>query len=435
MSRFGTCALLAAHLVGCAAGVQTVTGPTVTSAPKPASLPESLQAALDAVSERLVAIGLEKGGPSLHGFIPSGTRQSFELELPARTCLTLVALATDGIIDMDAALYTADGQLLAADSQPDSHPAIQACVGDHPRRYYYVLHSYDGSGTFAMGTFEGPRTLLDRAAQELGGRPALALDPDQAGDVEDAIMGLAQGLQRRGYQREGEPLSLMLAQAQRIRMPITVAGGQCYAVAAFGGEGLSDVNLRILDDRGREVAGDRAPLEHAQVQFCANGAAEYAAETEAQGGAGEATVVVFHGAAHRVLSHSGLWVGQSEASKLGQARPLSDALAKLEQAAAAAGFARPATRESGYLQPGEVIEHDLLVRAGHCYRFMAAGDAGLNGLGVEVPDAPEALVPATAGPEVTPGSPELCADRNRLVRIRLTAKGGTGQYVLSVLER
>ncbi|MDD9945970.1 MAG: hypothetical protein OXU20_33305 [Myxococcales bacterium] len=426
-------------LITLSAGCATVAAPRArTPEPSPKSVvPSSLSVQMTEVARRLTAIGLVARRPRLEGFIPSGTRRSFPLDLPGGACVTLVALATAGVADMDAALYTPDGQLLAADSQPDSHPSIQVCGVGRLQRYYYVLHSYDGSGSFLVHAFAGPRDALQRAARELGGRPAVAVRPGPDATAEDEIQGLSQGLQKRGYTFEGEPIQLELSTAQRMRVALVVDAGHCYAVAAFGRDGLSDIDLRILDERGEEVAGDRAPLGHAQVQFCARSGAQYAAEAHAVAGAGPATLLVFHGAAHRIMGHAGLWQGQAEASKRTRRAPLSEAVAKVESEAAAAGYGRLITRLDGFLQFGEVAEREITLRGQRCYRLVATSDAGLYQLAFKLRRARlDQAGPSTPNPpQPAASAADLCVGGTETVRARLVAEQGSGSYALTVFAR
>lgn len=404
---------------------------------RPTRAPEvapKLAAALRAMAERLAPSGVTMSAPTVAGFLASGARQSYPLELAPRACVTLVSLATEGIVDMDAALYTPDGRLLAADSQPDSHPSLQICGGDKSARYYLVLQSYEGSGSFVVVTLASDRASFGRVAEVLGGRPAQAHPAHTLTPVQDRLQAFSSGLAPRGYRPKGEPVAVTLSPRQRIRLPLSVRAGQCYAVAAFAHEGLRNVQLRIFDERGGAVAGDVGPLAAAQVHFCASAEAEYGVEAHARQGDGGATFVVLEGPSHRVLGLTGRWIGKTEASRLETPTPAAVTLSKLEEQAAADGRARVIKRMEGYLQPREAATHEVLLREGRCYVVVGAGDAGLElSMKLVGPSASG----ASAWPAGTPveAGAQLCADATGLARVRLLAVVGAGAYQLVVLQR
>lgn len=396
--------------------------------------PANLVTALQAISTELRGVGLVQYGPSASGFLPAGGRQAFAIELPGDRCMTLVAIATPGVTDMDAALYTPDGEVLAADSQPDSHPAIHVCGTGEPRTVYYVVHSYEGAGSFLMASFSGGRQAVDAVAARLGGRPAIATDIHGPRSVRAAMTDFGEGLHRRGFERRGETTALSLSERQRLRVAVPVRAGRCYAVAAFGEQPLRQVDLRVLDAVGSEVVNDQAPLPAARVQFCARESATYAAETHAVVGTGQAMLVVFDANAHEVLGEAGLWLGHP--GKAQGPRPAgADALAKAVEQAHEAGFATLAARFEGQLALGEAQEHRITVARRNCLRLVYAPADGLQGAELQLlrTAAERRVIPL--GAESAQSPIELCAQPGEELRIRVIADTGSGGYSLSVFSR
>lgn len=380
------------------------------------------------VERRLADVGLSiHFGMHLHGFIAHGGRMTRAVDVPAETCLTLVALSTEGVGDMDAALYTADGEVLAADAQPDAHPAIQICGGPDPVRLYYVVHAYSGAGSFLMEAFSGPRSAFERAAAELGGQPALASVPGVNPAVDDLIEDIAQGLRKRGFQPIEAPLKLAMEARQRVRVGLHVAPGRCYAVAAFGVDGIDNLELRILDQRGEPLALDTSALAQAEVQFCSREDAQFTAETYAVAGGGAAAMLLFQGNAHQVLPGAGLWLDKSGGlSRASGARATVAKTVEPEPTGTGARSSESATsaRLTGVLAPGQVVEQRLRLGPG-CYELSTEADTSLVSLAAQW--APE-------GARMEP-VPSLCLRETRWVRLRLSALSGQGRYAAVVLPR
>lgn len=436
----GQALALGGLLLACAAGcvgrspaAPPVRAPVAAHArPRPAP---ALEAVLQALAQRVAPHGVSVGEPVAVGFLASGARQSFPVDLAAGTCVTLVSLATQGVVDMDAALYTPDGRLLAADSQPDSHPSLQICVGEATRRYYVVLQSFEGSGSVVVVALSGPRSTFSHVARVLGGRPARALPSDTLTPVEDTLQAFSSGLGRRGYEPRGEPVNLALASQQRVRFPVPVRAGQCYAVAAFAHTGLRDIHLRVFDDQGTAVAGDAGPLAAARVHFCASTEAEFGAEAYARDGSGTATLLVLEGPSHRVLGQTGRWIGKSEAGQLSERHAVGEVLGKLQAEAEGDGYSRVVQRVEGYLQPREAVAHEVLLRDRQCYSVAVAAADGVSGVSLGLVGPVAAGATALPAPSPQAARARVCPTATGIVQLRVAAAAGAGDYQLLVLQR
>jgi len=299
-------ALLGLFFAGCAgsqAGPRVLAGSGVV-------LP-SLQRDMTAVSEALHAAGLREGGPGLAGFLLTGNHSTLPIRIPAGQCVTIASRATRGARDVDAALYAAEGTLLALDSEPDAHPSLQACAAEVETRAYYVIQFYDGDGTFLALPFFGSRSATRRAAAALGGRPAFAEIVAAPEVAEDPIAAFSEGLRKRGFSAVGEPRRFEIAEGERIRENLPVESGKCYTVAAFGGRGIAQLSLRLLDERGTELSASRADdRPQAATQLCARSSGVYALESAARAGAGEVLLLVYRVDVVTAGGAAGLWLGK-----------------------------------------------------------------------------------------------------------------------------
>jgi hypothetical protein len=264
---------------------------------------------MHAIALDMKAAGLRASGPALAGFLLSGNHATLPIQIPAGECVTIASRATRAARDVDAALYAAEGSLLALDSEPDSHPTLQACARSDVRAYY-VIQFYDGDGSFVAVPFFGSRAATRRAAAALGGSPAFA-DIVAAPEVsEDPIAAFAEGMRKRGYAALGEPQRFAISEGEKVRENLTVEPGKCYTVAAFGGEGIAELSLRVMDDHGAELSASGDDQPHAATQLCARANAVYALESASRAGAGEVLLLVFRVDVMTAGGDAGLWLGK-----------------------------------------------------------------------------------------------------------------------------
>lgn len=289
------------------------------SAPQPRQAPgldqrvivvPALQRELRTITQALHGANYREIGPALTGFLLAGSHATLSLRIPAGRCVTVVVRATSGARDVDAALYSAEGRLLALDSATSAHPTVQACAVDKEERAYYVIQFYEGDGSFVALPFYGPRASLGAAAAAVGGKPAfvdLVAVPEVA---ENPASAFSEGLRKRGYDPVGEPRRFVIAQGERVRASLPVEAGQCYTVASFGGPGIQALRLRLLDERGAAVSAAADERPEAATQLCARTNATYSLESEASAGGGEVLVLVYRVDVVTAGGDAGLWLGR-----------------------------------------------------------------------------------------------------------------------------
>lgn len=311
-------ALLGLLAAGCQA---TVGGKPLTAQPgKPTSevvMAPSLKNGMRRITLELVARGLQPDARAFAGFLPNGNHATFPVRVPAHTCATVVALATKNVSDVDAALYTPEGELVVLDSEPDPHPTLQVCTGASARDFYYVIQLYDGDGSFVVRPFYGARPTLAAAASVVGGRPAFADIEQLRNRAGDPLSDLREGMRKRGFTEANAPVVFRIAERERVRATLQAESATCYTVAAFGGQGLRRINLRVLDEQGAPLGIGEGSEASAALQLCARERASYTVETEAASGAGEVTLVMFRADVVVAGGDAGLWLGHREAAKSG----------------------------------------------------------------------------------------------------------------------
>lgn len=313
--RGAVCALLLA--AACQHGA-AATGPKSATRASSAVPPELMRSMAE-TARALRATGFDAGKRSYAGFLLGGEHVTLAVPIPPGSCMTLVAIATDHVRDLDAALYAVDGELLAADTESNARPAIQACAASGAH-VYYVMQLYEGSGSFLVVPFYGPRQQLPAAAAALGGRVAFADLVPHRELTEDPLRSLAEGLRKRGYAQVGADRSFSIAEGERVRLTLPVETGNCYTLAAFGSEGLRELALRALDEHGADLSVADEGLPQAATQLCAEHAAELSIESLARAGQGRVTVLVYRTDVITAGGDAGLWLGQRPAARASAGR-------------------------------------------------------------------------------------------------------------------
>jgi len=385
-----------------------------------------------AIAKSLGPLGVGMEHEAFSGFLSTGARATHALKLRARMCSTLVAVASRAVHDMDAALYSPEGELLASDSQPDAHPVIQVCAGSEPVTLYYALQVYDGAGSYLVVPFSSAAATLDRVAATLGAKPGVARLDAPSAEGPSRIAAFRDGLERRGFSPLQDEVRFPLVGAQHLRVAVPVESGHCYTAAAFAYEGVDGVNLRVLDDEGAEVARDESGEPDASTQFCVERDAEYAAELYGATKPGTALFMVLHATAEAIGGVSGLWLGERPLTPA-STTPLSEALAEVTRRAARDGFVPLATALEGRLSPGEAISREVGVRARRCARIQAVGGPGVRRLSLTAKDATGQTLAAAEG-RADSTFVHVCGTTAREVELQLRATEGAGTFALAVYD-
>ncbi|UJR80585.1 Hypothetical protein I5071_26320 [Sandaracinus amylolyticus] len=374
-------------------GAEELPGPAWSRDPDPLAVRARALAARLEPYEALPSTTIES-----RFFLAARGTRALELELPAGTCAVLATLASSGMRDLDARLFTPEGALITEDVAPDSHPAIVFCATEHASsRAWLVLDAYDGSGAVLVASLAIPSDALHVVARELGGTPGIARDGEARSELEIALL-------RRGLEITAAPLEVTLARDQRVRVPLRARAGRCYAVIATPRAPLASVAMRLLDLAGRPLAD--ADASENVLQRCETEDVERAIELWSGDAEGVVSITIAEGDDDRLGGSAGLWLG-------GVPR----------DAIAASGGRRVAR---GTLARGEVAAHRVRVPRG-CVELVARPEAGtIARLALDVRDV--------ARTESRSPTVERCGDPATL-DVTITALGGAGDYAVDLRPR
>ncbi len=389
---------------------------------------DSLETRMNAIAQQMEEAGLSRGAIWQRGFVPSGSRETLRLEIPADTCATVVALASSGVRDVDATLYLPDGTQVAQDAQADSHPTLQVCAEGEGRYFYYTLLAYEGAGAYLVASFLSDRSLFPQAAAIVGGRPGIAAEAELSPE-ERVVQAFSESVQRRGFAATKDPVRMQLVETQSVRVAIEVDVAHCYTVGVFALEGLEDVNLRVLDEEGRDVAFDASASRDATTQFCVDRRAQFSAELTAVRGQGAAVVALYAASEVDAGGNSGLWLGSRSNEQL-STRSLQDSLRDDAIAAVEAGYSQPAVRARGALSMGEAVEHAFSLKGGTCTRIAASGGEGSGTMHLSV----------GAAADITPvrlddSRVEVCSTKMTQVQAIVVSRRGYGEYAVTAATK
>jgi hypothetical protein len=396
------CVLLFLALGACAGrGVRAPGAPSGAVQADPAS--DLVGGSAVALADALARVEGYRVEPALdRGFLAPGARALLPITLEPLTCTAIVAVASPSVADLDAALYTPDGAVLAEDDASDPRPIVRMCTGKQRLSAYLALYAFQGTGSYAAVRMTRPRKESD---------PVPVADDDVSGSPE--FLELVRALHNRGYQDEGPSTRLPLVSGSALRLAAKVVAGQCYSMVADG----EALHLRLFDDEGFEVAqgvGEKGP---AALQYCASRSGEFALELSARGATRVAQLARFRAAQAAVGGARGAWLGEPV--------PTPDA----EPQPGAAGPPRQCRGPSQSLakqialSQGHVLELPL-ARVGGCALVVAQLHQGLTRLTLRAENAQGAEL---ASQEVRGGSGSLqvCAATPGS-RVMVIARAGFG---------
>lgn len=86
--------------------------------------------------------------------------------------------------------------------------------------------------------------------------------------VDEALDGAADRVRTRGFTRDGEDWRGFVVQHETEIVELSLQSGTCYVVIGVGSSALKELDLRVFDSDGAEVAQDGQTGGRAAVQYC-----------------------------------------------------------------------------------------------------------------------------------------------------------------------
>ena len=221
--------------------------------PEPSA--RSLEDELQALSGEFRELGYAPDGLVAFGALLSGQHEARMLNLEPDRCYALAAVGDADVVDLDLRVFAqgSSPEPVAADTTRRRNAIVKLCTSGRTR---YVLDTavFQGDGAYVV---EALRLT----------EPARV--PGIEGPARISYAELGTRMLTRGF--AAEPITTGLVAAnERLRVPLPVRGGVCYAFAAVA---VSDsprgaLDLGVLDEHGRLVALDSGKDDDPLVYHC-----------------------------------------------------------------------------------------------------------------------------------------------------------------------
>ncbi len=220
------------------------------------------------------ARGYESYGQPSRSQLTESQTQDYPIELEGGKCYALLAVGDNGVRDLDLIVMDASDHEVDRDVETDARPIVRVCA-QQTGRYKMQVRMYSGQGNIVYAAYRwplgtsGPFNLQGLIWVRLAEMTKLLEVEGYTPDV--------QNTPARGHVRR---------QGQSARHNIQLEGGQCYAVLAVGGDGVNNLDLKLMDG-SNVVASDTTRTAFPDVRFCPPSSGRFAMEVTATNGAGD----------------------------------------------------------------------------------------------------------------------------------------------------
>jgi hypothetical protein len=301
------------------------------------------------------------------------------LDLGAGRCTTFVGVAGGGVRQLSLVVYDGEGAEVAADATEGEGGLAHVCPqpADPTAEtipHHLVVRSLEGAGAVIVGAFE----TIPGAGQGFDGLFEGIVAPQvRFREVEERLAERRAVLRERGFLPLGDPHLDRVAEEEDVSFAVSLSAGRCYVAMARGGEGLTDIDLVLLDPDGAEVARDLDRDAEPDVELCPDDGGRYAVIARAFEGAGALGVLVLEGPAPTEPPEVPEGTDDNVVVEEHDVEPPPNPVATLSTFTAALesrGYGAPSfVVPDGWVARGEVRSHELALGSG-C--FVVVGAAG-----------------------------------------------------------
>jgi hypothetical protein len=419
---------VAGGLAGCAMFQGKLPPPAREPPPAPAVTPGQLdaRALLGEFSARASRVGAGATSIAASGEVVENGWVGAFVDVPRDDCLLGYARAAPSVDDVDVAVYSDEGTALAVDEGRDVHPTVLLCT-PHPDRVYLVAHVVEGEGLVAVGAQLVPRDRAEIVARALGARGGQTGGPRPASawpGLDETIR--AHRLELGGSWEEFKRVALPVDARLATTVSFPVDPDQCVDALVVADEGVSQLDVEVLDARGRVVARTRSAEGPSTLTVCSPVEMAGALSIRPHSGLGLAAVV---------LGRAGAEVARDLSSRpdlawVAAAEPLEVARKGREALLARAGYDVPIGGSSGSLVVGHraSVPLDLRALGTPCGRIDVVGGAPLGLVDARVRDDAGVLLASEMGSS----SLALFVCGRGVVRLELEALGRPGPFVATL---
>jgi hypothetical protein len=384
--------------------------PAVTPpAAGPADEDDLVSVAMAVAAHELLAEGYQPQRAPERGFLAPSMRALSTVTVAPRSCVAIAAAATPSVADLDAALYAADGSVLAEDDSAGPRPVLRLCSAERGLSAHLALYAFQGAGSYAVQQFVKPLSSSD--APEAG---------SGEGAASAQFLELLRSLHARGYREQEPQVEVPLVPGAPLRVSLSTLAGHCYSVVADGDDAL----LRLLGSDGSELSRGLSSAGAAALQHCASSDGELSLELSARASSRRLRVARLWSRQGEVGGARSLWLG--EPAPTGFDAPVRNGKGAAKQGSCEAP-AEPLLRHQPLAQGS--LSEAALPGASACVLLEVALHEGLARVTLRVEDAAGATL-AERELSTQSGSLYVCP-KQRPARASLIARAGFGAASLS----
>ena len=334
------------------------------------------------------------------GEVIEGERLGAFVDVPEGTCLLAYARGSSSLEDVDVAAFAEEGNPIASDEGPDSHPAIVLCPAHH-QRVYVVAHVASGEGLIALAAQEIPRDKSGEIARAFSARGGAASGTRPA----DAWPGLEDHVRVHrhtigGTWEEIRRVAVTLDARAPTLVGFSMAADQCLDVVIIPDEDVAMVELEAQDADGRVIGRAREGGRDRTLTICSPISFDGSLALRPHAGSGLAALVLGRAPANRARDLPGyaqvVWTAASA--------PLEITRKGRENELTKSGYAPAATTLNGALVIGRrtMLTIDLAARGAKsaavtCSRVDVVGGEPLGLIDAELWDSTGQLVTHSQG--------------------------------------
>ena len=344
--------------------------------------------------------------------------RNFALNLEDGFCYAFATLGGPGARDTDVFLVDGTGNEIERDVSTDMDATVQYCP-DQAGQYQLRTRMYSGQGPIFTVGYVQPRG--GQQAAQAG--QVIATSSTAGAGLEENFRLLDADMRARGYESFGEPSRGQLAEGETRDFSIELEGGKCYAILAVGDNGVRDLDLAILDQRGRQLDRDVESDPRPIVRVCADRSGEYTMQVRMYSGAGNFVYSPYR------------WP-RGTRGPFGLSGLIYVRLAEVTSLLAVEGYepSVDAAPGQGRLRSeGQSATHGVQLEGGKCYSILVVGGEGVNNLDVTLQQGSTPL--ASDGSRTAFPNVRYCPQESREYTLKVDAANGSGQYFYQVFGR
>lgn len=374
--------------------------------------------------------------------MPMDDRRLISVTVPtqARHCYTIVAVADGGISNVDLTVINTSGRPVVSDDTAEPRAHVSFCNFNESGDFRARVFAFGGSGVVRLQAFEGPSGVTGDLSSVFGGAShstttttasALAT-PDS--ETSQRIRTFEQQASSQGFQPVGTVSGTPILQnGQGVSWPAQLPAGQCYTFAIFGGAGVGDADLQLLDSAGNVVQADTQPARDANVSaFCPSADGSYRLRPTIGNGSGQLWLAVYMrgGSAGNNQLAINTRVGTATDGEAGGA---DSAFGDVERALEQVGYDSQDEPQEGTLEAGREERKTVALEAGKCYAIAATASSTMQDLDLFLLDPANHEVDRDYARDAKPVV-RVCPQSSGNYTVRVQAAAGRGTFRLGVFN-